>query len=167
MQTLYRFYDKNNILLYVGISGEWRTRLHQHERNSEWWDEASFIKLERFPDRKSVEEAEIRAITTEMPIWNKAYSQTYESVRDHFERIKTMIRFNIGDGIHNDFIDTLQAALRDSWQQPYNCKSQYVAAVFIDNYGYPNPNCRNCEAINESKYIMDLAEIAWRKAGLN
>jgi predicted GIY-YIG superfamily endonuclease len=167
METLYRFYNADNELLYVGISGNWRNRLHQHERNSEWWNDVCYIKLEKFTTRVLVEDAEKRAIITEKPIWNKVFSLTYESPREHFERIKTMVRFGHKDGIHDEFVLVLQDALLDNMGQSLNAKAQYFAAVFIDNYGYPNPNCRNCEAIVENKYINSLAEIAWEKAGLN
>lgn len=67
---LYRLYDANDQLLYVGISKSAIHRLHQHLETQPWGDEIAYQKIERFEDRKTVAAAERQAIKTEHPKYN-------------------------------------------------------------------------------------------------
>jgi hypothetical protein len=72
--TLYRHYDKNGVLLYVGISLCQAMRLNQHSYDAEWFADIANVTLEHFPTRQEAEQAEIKAIQSEKPLHNKAYS---------------------------------------------------------------------------------------------
>lgn len=69
-QTLYRMYDKNNVLLYVGITQQQVVRFYQHAREKSWWMEVDRITVTHYPDRNSVEAAELAAIQSESPRYN-------------------------------------------------------------------------------------------------
>jgi predicted GIY-YIG superfamily endonuclease len=69
-QTLYRFYDSENSLLYIGISINAYARAKTHQNTKEWWPEVAFIKLECFDSREFVQEAEKLAIQIEKPKYN-------------------------------------------------------------------------------------------------
>lgn len=71
-QTLYRFYDAEGILLYVGITGNLPLRLPHHNASKPWWADVAYITLEHFPERASAEAAETHAIQTEGPRHNVA-----------------------------------------------------------------------------------------------
>ena len=71
-QTLYRFYDGNDELLYVGITKFFEPRLKQHYRNAEWFFDTAFVRLEHFATRQEVEMAESYAIKNENPRYNIA-----------------------------------------------------------------------------------------------
>jgi excinuclease UvrABC nuclease subunit len=71
-QTLYRFYDANDDLLYVGITKFFEPRLKQHYRNAEWFFDTAFVRLEHFATRQEVETAESYAIKNENPRYNIA-----------------------------------------------------------------------------------------------
>lgn len=75
---LYRYFDKNGKLLYVGISLSTISRAAQHRMSAVWWGQAVRIEIERFDSRDSAAEAEAEAIKTESPIYNK-----YHSLGDH------------------------------------------------------------------------------------
>ncbi len=68
--TLYRLYDAEDELLYVGISFMPDHRFEQHRREKHWWVEVDRRELETFPDRKSAEDAERKAIREENPVYN-------------------------------------------------------------------------------------------------
>jgi hypothetical protein len=68
--TLYRFYDQNDVLLYVGISDNWARRAEAHARAKGWWPQVASMKLEEFPNRKDAFAAEARAIFAEKPRYN-------------------------------------------------------------------------------------------------
>jgi len=74
MQTLYRFYDAEGSLLYVGITKFFEPRLKQHYKNAEWFFETVHVRLEHYQTRQEVELAETCAIQTERPKYNLAKS---------------------------------------------------------------------------------------------
>ena len=71
---LYRHYDKEGILLYVGISLNIIIRTAKHENKSHWWRQICNIKIQHFSTRKEAEEAEREAISKENPLYNVASS---------------------------------------------------------------------------------------------
>lgn len=70
MQHLYRHFDANGELLYVGISLSAINRLAQHKGASHWFNEIARVDITCYPDRKSVIDAESAAITNENPKHN-------------------------------------------------------------------------------------------------
>jgi excinuclease UvrABC nuclease subunit len=82
MQTLYRFYDAEGSLLYVGITKFFEPRLKQHYKNAEWFFETEHVRLEHYKTRQEVELAETRAIKTERPRYNIAKSVDKEVAID-------------------------------------------------------------------------------------
>jgi predicted GIY-YIG superfamily endonuclease len=71
MHTLYRCYGVNDLLLYVGLTCNPGQRFTQHRDTKEWWRDIDRIKLEQYPDRATLVEAERTAITTEQPLYTK------------------------------------------------------------------------------------------------
>lgn len=74
-QSLYRFWDAHDRLLYVGVSDSWARRLGQHRGDKSWFNEITTITLEPFPDRASVLAAERQAIEREKPLYNIRHNQ--------------------------------------------------------------------------------------------
>lgn len=69
---VYRFFDSEDKLLYVGISYHLENRLDSH-RFGKPWDRISRIQIERFPTREEAAAAEREAILSEAPEWNVIY----------------------------------------------------------------------------------------------
>jgi excinuclease UvrABC nuclease subunit len=82
MQTLYRFYDAEGSLLYVGITKFFEPRLKQHYKNAEWFFDTASVKLEHYQTRQEVERAETQAIQQESPRYNLAKSLDKEVALD-------------------------------------------------------------------------------------
>lgn len=68
--TLYRLYDVDDALLYVGISSKWFARMAQHATEKGWWDDVVTVKRQAFPGRTEALAAEREAIRTERPRYN-------------------------------------------------------------------------------------------------
>lgn len=68
--TLYRLYNADGGLLYVGIAGNPGRRFEQHRQDKPWWGSVANIRLEHFPTRDAASEAELKAIRTEHPQHN-------------------------------------------------------------------------------------------------
>lgn len=72
---LYRMFDSNGDLLYVGISCNPPVRIKQHSRDKDWFPEVRTITLESFHTRDELEQAEKRSIQTEHPKYNVMHSR--------------------------------------------------------------------------------------------
>jgi excinuclease UvrABC nuclease subunit len=70
MQCLYRHFDKDGQVLYVGISLSAIQRLAQHREVSFWFDDIAKITIERFQSRQDALKAERDAIQAENPKHN-------------------------------------------------------------------------------------------------
>lgn len=68
--VLYRIYDDDGDLLYVGASINPGRRIRGHAQTQPWWDEASKITLERLGSWEELIESETRAIELENPRYN-------------------------------------------------------------------------------------------------
>lgn len=64
---LYRHFDKDGRLLYVGIAISTTMRLSGHRATSHWFDQITRIEIERFPTRVAALAAEMLAIGSEKP----------------------------------------------------------------------------------------------------
>jgi len=70
MEYLYRHFDKDGKLLYVGLTGSHRQRLQAHKYNSHWFPLVAEVKIEKFASRAEAVAAENHAIFHEKPIHN-------------------------------------------------------------------------------------------------
>lgn len=73
--VLYRFFDADDVLLYVGITMNAPARFGQHRDGKPWWGDVARIEMEHFGNRAEVAEAEIVAITTEKPLHNVVHNR--------------------------------------------------------------------------------------------
>lgn len=71
--SLYRHYDADDALLYVGIALNHVSRLNQHRTSASWFYEIARIEVEHFDSRLAAETAERIAIRDERPLHNKAH----------------------------------------------------------------------------------------------
>lgn len=70
--ALYRHFDANDRLLYVGISLSAVQRLAQHRHSAHWFKKIVSVGIEWFPSREAAIEAEAAAIQLEKPLHNIA-----------------------------------------------------------------------------------------------
>jgi excinuclease UvrABC nuclease subunit len=78
---LYRHFDANGTLLYVGMSLNALNRLIQHRQVSLWFDEIANITIEKFETKDQLIEAEMQAIKTESPKYNIIHSDINKPLR--------------------------------------------------------------------------------------
>lgn len=70
--ALYRFFDENDQLIYVGISNSPRARWAGHAADKSWWGSVVTREVEWFETRTDAEHAERQAIGAHSPKWNNA-----------------------------------------------------------------------------------------------
>lgn len=80
MHYLYRHFDSEDKLLYVGISLSAINRLSQHKGNSAWFASIKRVEVESFQTKGEALMAERMAITREEPLHNVQWSPTKKSV---------------------------------------------------------------------------------------
>ena len=73
--TLYRHFDVDGRLLYVGVALGPVARLQQHASQSSWVKDIAQMTVERFPSRAAAEQAERHAIRLEQPVHNVAHAR--------------------------------------------------------------------------------------------
>jgi excinuclease UvrABC nuclease subunit len=67
---VYRHYNDEGELLYVGTSVNPLTRLYDHQLGSRWFDDIAYIEIEHFETIDQAMVAETHAITEERPLYN-------------------------------------------------------------------------------------------------
>jgi DNA-binding transcriptional regulator YhcF (GntR family)/predicted GIY-YIG superfamily endonuclease len=68
--ALYRLYDADDRLLYVGITSNPNERFGHHAATKAWWPEVARRDIEWRDTRPEAEAAEIEAIRAEAPLYN-------------------------------------------------------------------------------------------------
>jgi prophage antirepressor-like protein len=70
--TLYRMFDEDDALLYVGISLTAFQRLMNHRSTKKWWREIARMDFKHYPSYETARDAERKAIAEEDPQYNIA-----------------------------------------------------------------------------------------------
>lgn len=68
--ALYRHFDADGALLYVGITNDPRRRLKQHKRTARWSEQIASVTVKWLADRDEAIAAERKAIAEERPLFN-------------------------------------------------------------------------------------------------
>lgn len=71
---VYKFYDKNDLLLYVGCSLDLLTRIAGHQSSSKWFKKVKTIRIETFSDKKTARKKERNLIESLQPKHNKLHN---------------------------------------------------------------------------------------------
>lgn len=73
--ALYRHFDANDELLYVGVSVNPFERTGEHKLKSRWFKKITTIKIEWYENRDDAEDAEFLAIRDEKPKYNRTHNR--------------------------------------------------------------------------------------------
>ena len=133
--ALYRFYDGEDQLIYVGISNSVLRRLAQHSETKVWFGTCSRVTLEHFPDRAAALAAERKAVADENP---------RENIRLRARRA------------------TLPEATRRLGPVKHRYSNRYGHVRESSLYLYPEINCSPCvdycdsdDGIDQLDYFVD------------
>lgn len=77
--ALYRWFDRDGRLLYVGITGKLHVRQDSHSLRSTWSEFASDCQVVRYPTKELALAAETAAIKDERPLFNKMHNDTTQA----------------------------------------------------------------------------------------
>lgn len=71
--VVYRFFDIEGGLLYVGMTSQGVLRWAAHAKDQPWWFDVATVTVEHYSSMASALDAEEAAIRTEQPRWNTVY----------------------------------------------------------------------------------------------
>lgn len=112
---LYRHFDTDGDLLYVGVSLVALIRLNTHRNTSRWFDQIATVKIEHFDTKAEALAAETAAIIAENPRHNAIHNKNHRSFfrrarRAHLEMLyETVGRINRSDLISKFRISSISA----------------------------------------------------------
>lgn len=78
--ALYRLYDVDRKLIYVGITGNPEVRFAQHASDKPWWPRVVHREIEWYGSRAAAAAAEEAAIKLKSPTANKQHSPDYPNI---------------------------------------------------------------------------------------
>lgn len=122
--ALYRAYSATDELLYVGVSISVMARLSQHKSSADWFDGTSRIDIEWHPTRQKALAAEMQAIKTEHPVYNKM-GAVQQPEHDPFKR-----NFNMGGSLKDlIFGCNLWCKLVGKWEDKAKAEPSIVMSL--------------------------------------
>lgn len=98
--ALYRLFDEDGKLLYVGITKNPSVRFVHHKMEKSWWPNVVQKDITWFDSRTAAMRAEEEAIHQELPFWNVSKSLTRKQARRATRR--TWVRPQAVDVAHGD-----------------------------------------------------------------
>jgi len=152
-QALYRFFDNNNNLLYIGISKAFVNRLNAHSFTAEWFFRASYVTIEHFETRQQVESAEKHAIKSELPKYNKAHNPNYESHLVHWRKLKN----GLADLDNKDDHRMLFSLMSEYLQHLKYADSVIYSLREIDKY-WGGIECELCRQISTNRQYARVSD---------
>lgn len=79
--SVYRYYDQNNLLLYVGITSRGGQRNREHNATKEWWPFVVRQDVEHYPTRAAATAREKNLIRAFHPPFNKQHNPDYRDLQ--------------------------------------------------------------------------------------
>lgn len=67
---VYRFFDRDGVLLYVGLTNHLPGRIREHQESKSWWRHVTRVTVDHYPTRTDAAQAEDCAIRAEHPRYN-------------------------------------------------------------------------------------------------
>lgn len=162
--SVYRYYDSQDRLIYVGITGNQVSRIEDHARNRGWWPQVSYGKFAHYATREQALLVEANAIAEEMPMENKAGAtisqEAYAHLMDVLERKFT-------DYWHTGLVEKYDEIRKDIYSFS-TTPAAYQIVFSLDrsiesdeNQNKRKVDCPACEDIVNSRwfqYIYPLAD---------
>lgn len=79
--SVYLYYDRHDVLLYVGITGRGVTRQRQHNRDKPWWQFVTRQEVEHYPSRIGASSRERELIQQYQPPFNTQHNHHWMDTR--------------------------------------------------------------------------------------
>jgi hypothetical protein len=82
--SVYRYYDGDGALVYVGITARGVQRQNEHNAHAEWWPFVVRQEVEHYPSRDDAAARERELIQRFGPPFNKQHNEGYEALKARY-----------------------------------------------------------------------------------
>lgn len=130
--ALYRMFDKDDHLLYVGISFDPRMRSRQHAKQSKWWHLVTLREIEWFPSREEAATAERAAIRDETPRFNKKSGDTPDAHTERRRKASVSVRAKIAGEKARDHARHSGASDEEAKREQIRVTEKYMVDSGLD-----------------------------------
>ena len=89
LTSVYRYYDLNDLLLYVGITSRGTRRQDEHNATKEWWKFVARQEVEHYPSRSEASDREKKLIRSYRPPFNRQHNPGHELARSAYLDLAT------------------------------------------------------------------------------
>lgn len=159
--TLYRYFDSNHSLLYVGITKDPYARAEFHSTKQPWWEEVSYGTFMHFDSRQEALEAEDFIIGSQFPKYNKAGPVLEFQARKHLAEIMAN---DLEDDEHRK--QSLSIAETMSQLEAFSKKPEAHKLLFAfgESFAWDDEGwerlvfCTRCQEILDSSWFKKLYE---------
>ena len=87
--SVYLYFDRNDLLLYVGITGRGLARNSEHDASKEWWPYVTRQEIQHHPTRRSALSAERQMIRKYRPPFNVQHNPSHAAAREAYLTLAT------------------------------------------------------------------------------
>lgn len=92
---VYRMFDADGRLLYVGMTTCWENRVAGHRNRTPWYAEVADVQFVTYPTRSAALTAERAAIASESPAYNVRHNVPTKKARGRYAYL-VQPRFDVG-----------------------------------------------------------------------
>lgn len=159
--TLYRAFNNKNELLYVGVSNNFLSRAFQHQATSKWHGMATQMTLEHFESRAEAEAAEVQAIKTEKPLFNKKDNEDWHNSSTHLTNILGYTDSHHRNLVkaHSEIVEALRPFEIEVSSISIYCYAFQMALALLDSSGNEEVEigCVSCAKLYHSSFLENQA----------
>jgi predicted GIY-YIG superfamily endonuclease len=159
--TLYRYFDSEGQLLYVGITKNPLERQAQHQKTQPWWDDVTSARFEHYSTREEAIKAEDYAIGTEWPRYNIAGPSLAADQKQH---LLDLLFGNHDDEEHQKQYQKMTETMLELAKFSNKPAAHRLLFAFGESFEWDSEGenryvfCHRCESILESRWFRNLYE---------
>ncbi|MFF8784875.1 type II toxin-antitoxin system prevent-host-death family antitoxin [Streptomyces sp. NPDC015125] len=124
--ALYRLYDAEDHLIYVGVTKDPKTRFRQHRADKPWWPEVAMTDVELHVDSASALTEERKLIRDKLPRYNERGKPWFPELGDRSAETVGVTSFiNSAGGLLKHVVETAQPLVVTRHGKPVAVLSPY------------------------------------------
>lgn len=154
--TLYRYFDSDGQLLYVGITKNQFDRFASHSKNSQWFSQIATATFEHLDTREQALVAETNAIGTELPKYNKAGPVI---AQDGLQHLMSLIAGQLPDEWHKEMSQKIAQTMSEINEFSVANEITKVGFAYASSFEWENDGedrivkCEACLELTNSKWF--------------
>jgi excinuclease UvrABC nuclease subunit len=100
--SVYRYYDRDGMLIYVGITSRGARRNYEHNRSKDWWPYVARQEVDHYETRDQALKRERSLIIRHRPPFNRQHNPDADALR----------------AVYVAYADASEESALDAWRPP-------------------------------------------------